>query len=52
MVKFLEYVTAKREEVWFARRDEIASHWYSNFYPEGHGEPPKVPLIGQMNATL
>jgi allantoinase len=32
--EFLEYANSKREKIWFARRDEIAKHWYANHYPD------------------
>ncbi|GMH77587.1 hypothetical protein TL16_g07463 [Triparma laevis f. inornata] len=46
LVDFLDYVKSKGSEVWVARRDHIAKHWYENHYPEGHGEPPEVELVG------
>jgi peptidoglycan/xylan/chitin deacetylase (PgdA/CDA1 family) len=49
---FLDYVNTKRKDVWIARRDEIASYWYKNHYPEGHGKAPEVPVVGRMQASL
>ena len=46
LIQFLDYVRSKRTDVWVARRDQIAKHWYENFYPEGHGDAPIVELVG------
>ena len=31
---FLDYVKSLGDDVWVCRRDEIATHWYKNHYPE------------------
>ena len=33
LAEFIDYVNSK-PDVWVARRDEIAKHWYKNHYPE------------------
>lgn len=40
--EFLDYAKSFGDEVWICRRDEIARHWYRNFYPEGYGRPPNL----------
>ncbi|GMI40196.1 hypothetical protein TrCOL_g2110 [Triparma columacea] len=52
LIKFLDYVRSKGNEVWVARRDEIANHWYKNHYPKGCGEPPRVELVGMRTSKL
>ena len=31
---FIDYAKSLGPDVWICRRDEIAKHWYENFYPE------------------
>ena len=53
LAKFLDYVKSKGDDVWVCRRDEIASHWYKNFWPNGYGVSPEVPLIrGGLKSAL
>jgi len=52
LVQFLDYVRSKGSEVWVARRDEVARHWYGHFYPKGYGKPPKVELVGMRTSKL
>lgn len=33
LAEFIDYVK-KKPDVWIARRDEIAKHWYEHHYPE------------------
>lgn len=33
LAEFIDYVKSK-PDVWIARRDEIATHWYEHHYPE------------------
>ena len=33
LAEFIDYAKEK-SDVWIARRDEIAKHWYENHYPE------------------
>ena len=49
---FASFHSSQGNEVWVARRDEIANHWYRNHYPEGYGEPPKVELVGMRTSKL
>jgi len=49
---FLEYAKSLGSDVWFARRDEIAAHWYKRHYPPGYGAQPEVPIVGRMTASL
>ena len=42
--EFLDHVKACGDDVWVCRRDEIAKHWYENFWNDEWGERPEVPL--------
>ncbi|CEL92364.1 unnamed protein product [Vitrella brassicaformis CCMP3155] len=42
--RFLEYI-GKHEGVWVCRRREIAKHWYTHFWPEGHTIPQRAANI-------
>jgi allantoinase len=44
---FLEFAT-KQDDVWICRRDEIAKHWYDNFWEDEWGSKPEVPIHGAI----
>ena len=45
--EFLDFATSQRD-VWICRRDEIAKHWYDNFWQEDWGVKPDVPIHGNI----
>ena len=42
--EFLDHAKSYGEDVWICRRDEIAKHWYDNFWEAEWGDKPSVPL--------
>lgn len=42
--EFLDHVKACGDDVWICRRDEIAKHWYENFWNDEWGDRPAIPL--------
>ncbi|EEY54618.1 carbohydrate esterase, putative [Phytophthora infestans T30-4] len=40
LLRFLDYVRSF-DDVWICQREEIARHWYDNFYP-GEASPAKL----------
>mmetsp|Transcript_64218 Transcript_64218/g.76018 ORF Transcript_64218/g.76018 Transcript_64218/m.76018 type:complete len:341 (-) Transcript_64218:275-1297(-) len=45
--EFLDYAKSFGDDVWICRRDEIARHWYTNFYPKEYGAPPDIHEVVQ-----
>lgn len=41
---FLDHAKSYGDQVWICRRDEIAKHWYENFWQSEWGQRPEVPL--------
>ena len=40
--KFMQYAKSFGSSVWICTREEIANHWYENFYPK----PNVIPNVG------
>mmetsp|Transcript_5551 Transcript_5551/g.7101 ORF Transcript_5551/g.7101 Transcript_5551/m.7101 type:complete len:341 (+) Transcript_5551:106-1128(+) len=34
LAKFIDYIKSHNNDIWIARRDDIAKHWYKHHYPE------------------
>ena len=43
LADFLDFAM-KQDDVWICRRDEIAKHWYDNFWNPEWGAQPDVPI--------
>lgn len=43
LAEFLDYACAQ-SDVWICRRDQIAKHWYDNFWDDAWGTKPEVPI--------
>lgn len=46
--EFLDHAKSYGDDVWICRRDEIAKHWYENFWEEEWGDRPEVILHNMM----